>query len=205
MNYKTLNRLTLIWVTILIGFLPTGTDAGIIAAVHGGYYAPQGWADTHELIFDDSGNYALGFELGYTFNNPLELAVCADFVSGDGERVWPDGNGGWESDGTSVSYDLMPISVIARYRFLREHTFSPYIGAGVGFVQFDESGEDTKDGEGFILQGGGDFYITKLIKAYIEIEWNSFPDIIGHAGASRYFNEDDLGGIFGRLGIRFTF
>jgi len=194
-----------ITLSIVISLFCSSAEAGVILGIRGGFNMPQGWADAHDVVYDSSGSLAFGFEAGYTFNFPLEVALGVDFISEDGTRVWPDGQGGWESDETPVSYDLMPVTLVARWRFLREQTFSPYAGAGLGFVTFEESGEDSKDGTGFVLQGGADYYLTKLVKVYVEVEYTSFPDIIGNAGTSGYFNEDDVGGITARLGVRFTF
>jgi opacity protein-like surface antigen len=195
----------LITLSIVICLCCPTADAGVILGIRGGFHMPQGWADAHDVIYDSSGSLAFGFEAGYTFNFPLEIALGVDFMSEDGTRVWPDGQGGWESDDTSVSYDMMPVTLVARWRFRREKTFSPYAGAGLGYVTFEESGEDSKDGTGFVLQGGGDFYLAKRVKLYGEVEYTSFPDVIGNAGTSHYFGEDDVGGLSVRLGVRFTF
>lgn len=195
--------IVVICLAILIG--SPGASAGIIASIRGGFYSPAGWSDSHDVIYDGSGAFILGAEIGYTFNFPLEIALAYDTLSEDGTRVWPDDQGGWESANESVSYDLRPITAVARWRFLREQTISPYLGAGFGFVKFEETEGKSESGAGFVLQGGGDWYITKLVKLYMEVEWTSFPDVIGEAGVSRYYGEDDVGGIIGRIGVRFTF
>ncbi|MBN1356244.1 outer membrane beta-barrel protein [bacterium] len=189
----------------IMAVLSPAASGGVIVALKGGYYMPNGWADSHDAVYGGSGMVAFGIEAGYTFEFPLEIALGIDFIPEEGNRIWPDGQGGWESTGESISSDLMPVTLVARWRFMRERTFSPYTGAGIGYVQFKETRENAKKGSGLVLQGGGDFYLTKLVKLFVELEYTSFPDIIGDAGASRYFGENDLGGITTRLGARFTF
>ncbi|MBN1551134.1 hypothetical protein JW979_06680 [bacterium] len=183
----------------------SAVHAGVFFGFNGGYYLASGWSDTHDLIYGGDGNYCLGLEAGYAFHFPLEVSLNASFISKNGNRVWPDGNGGWESTGESITYDMMPINLIARWRFIREGIFSPYVGAGLGYVQFDETGESTKNGEGFLLVGGGDFFVHQWMKLFVELEWASYADVIGNAGASRYFGEGDLSGLSARTGVRFTF
>ncbi len=203
---KTLNTCIILFISsaVFTALIPT-VSAEMFGGVRLGYYLPQGWSDTHDLIYGSGGDPDYGLELGYTFDFPLELAFAADFISGDGHRVWPDGNGGWETSGDSISYDLRFFTLVARWRFLRGETFSPYLGAGLGIAQFDESGEDSENGTGFLAQGGCDFMLNRLIHFYLEMEYSAYPNVIGDAGASRYFGEDDVGGFLTRLGVRFRF
>lgn len=179
--------------------------AGFQAGIRGGYFLASGWSDTHDLIYDSAGTYAIGAEIGYGFFFPMDLVLSVDFLSADGERVWPNESGGFESTGESVSYDMIPISLAARWHFLLENTFSPYIGIGVSYVQFSETDEETIDGTGLLIQAGSDVYLSRFFRFFVEADWRSYPDTIGDLGASYYFNETDLGGITGRIGLRVVF
>jgi opacity protein-like surface antigen len=180
-------------------------SAGFIVSVRGGYYIPQGWSDTHKLIYDGSGTISYGLETGYAFSFPLEVLVAVEFASADGHRVWPAEDGGWDVTDDAISYDLKTYSLIGRWRFLKGERVSPYLGGGLGFVQFDETGESAKDGQGFIIQGGSDLSVSRYFTIFVELEWSSFAGVIGNAGASRYYGEDNLGGLTARTGIRFSF
>ncbi len=175
--------------------------SGFGASLHLGYYIPAGWADTYDLVYGGSGEPAYGIELKYLFDMPLELAFTLDMISGSGEAVWPDG----ESSGESISFDLMPLMMYARWRFNPDAKLSPYLGLGGGFVTFKESGRGSKSGGGFGLQGGLDYSFLENLNGYAEIEYTSFPDVIGGGDASLYYGEDDVGGITIRMGIRYLF
>ncbi len=204
---KLLKGLGFIPVLLVMGacLFSVEASAALMFGVKAGYYLPQGWQDTHDVVYDSSGEITYGVEVAYRFHFPLELAVSGTFISGDGERVWPNQSGGWEKTGDSVSYDLMPITLIGRWRFLREGRVLPYLGAGIGFVTFEEDGAESQDGTGLILQAGSDFSLGKNLSFFLEVEWASYPDVIGNEGVSRFYSEDDVGGITGYAGLRITF
>lgn len=174
---------------------------GFGVSFHVGYYLATGWHDTHDMIYGGSGDPAFGLELKYQFDMPLELALSTDYVTGSGDEVWPDG----EKTGNSISYDLTPVLLYARWRFSPETKLSPYLGIGGGFVTFKESGRGSKSGTGYGLEAGLDYAFTDHVNGYLEVEYTSFPDVIGNGDASLYYGEDDVGGTTVRLGVRYLF
>lgn len=86
-----------------------------------------------------------------------------------------------------------------------------YGGGGFLFVNYRESstfGEAEDDSNesfnGYLFFGGVDVRIWKLIYAGGEVQYRMVPDALGEGGASREFNETDLGGVVVRMlfGVR---
>ena len=205
MNNNTKLWIRTLCVLIVLTAVSIPCSAALQIGIRGGYFIANGWSETHDLIYDSPGTYSIGAEFTYQFFIPLDLTLAVDVLSASGERVWPSEDGGFEPTGESVSYDMTPITLTARWHFLRESILSPYVGIGVGYVQFKESGEETIDGAGFLVQAGSDVYISRYFRFFFEAEYNSYPDTIGNFGASYYFDESDLGGIVARTGIRVVF
>jgi len=173
--------------------------------IRGGYYLAPNWADTYDVIYDNGGELAFGLELGYRIFDSLEIGIAYDLVSGDGERVWPDESGGFLGTGESVTFDLNLATIFGRYYFLPEFDVSPYLGAGLGYAMFEETGEDSENGIGFLVLGGMKWDWTQAFQLMIEGEYSAYPDVIGSGDLSEYFNEDDVGGLTVRLGMRYSF
>jgi hypothetical protein len=84
-----------------------------------------------------------------------------------------------------------------------------YGGGGFLFVNYRESStfgesEDNESFNGYLVFGGLDVTIWKLIYAGAEVQYRMVPDALGGGGSSREFNETDLGGVVVRMlfGVR---
>jgi opacity protein-like surface antigen len=86
-----------------------------------------------------------------------------------------------------------------------------YGGGGFLFVNyretstFSEPEDDSSESfNGYLVFGGVDVTVWKLIYAGAEVQFRMVPDALGEGGASREFNETDLGGFVVRMlfGVR---
>lgn len=94
---------------------------------------------------------------------------------------------------------------------LRAPRLHAYGGGGFLFVSYRESssfaetGDDSRESFiGYTVFGGVDVTIWKLIYAGAEAQFRIVPDALGEGGASREFEETDLGGVVVRVlfGVR---
>ncbi|MCC7008007.1 MAG: hypothetical protein IT184_04260 [Acidobacteria bacterium] len=121
-------------------------------------------------------------------------------------------------DGTAVPLDI-PLTLELRHLEVgggwrqerRGARLVPYAGAGLlrlRYVErspFADTGEDSDETfTGYAAFAGVDVSVWKWIVAGAEIQFRSVPDALGDGGASRAFNERDLGGVTARalIGIR---
>jgi len=170
-----------------------------------GYSLVRNWADTYDVLYDNGGELVYGLELNFQVTERFELVMAYDMMSGDGERTWPDGSGGFNPTGEDVTFDLSMATVYGRYYFRPQSGLSPYLGAGAGYAMFEETDEDAENGIGFLILGGLRWRWTPAFQLMLEGEYSSYPDVIGSGDLSRYFNEDDVGGFIVRMGIRYSF
>lgn len=198
-------RFIVIFGMILILTTFSAANASWGLAVRGGYLMSPNWADTYDVAYDNGGEMVLGVELDYSISQHWEIGLAVDMISGDGERVWLDGTGNWVKTGEGITFDMMPISLITRWYFMPQSMLSPYAGAGIGYTNFEETDDDSESGIGYIALGGLRLSASDAFHLLFEAEFSSYPDIIGDGDLSYHFNEDDVGGITLRLGLKYTF
>ncbi|MBN1878633.1 hypothetical protein JW823_00810 [bacterium] len=203
-----LNRTILCLVLSLIAgpmvFAVTETQPRFAMGLRSGYYLLPNWSDTYDAIYDNSGEMMLGLEFGYRLTESLEIGVSADMISGDGERVWPDGSGNWEGTGESVSFDIVPIVMFSRFSFLCDSNLSPYLGIGIGYSFFKETDDESSSGFGFLGTAGIRWKRYSPFELLAEAEYSTFQGVIGEGDASEYFSEDDIGGVSIRICFRYV-
>jgi hypothetical protein len=142
------------------------------------------------------------------------LRVGATRTSVDGERVVVV-QGQATKLGIPLHLTMTPLEIGAGWRFTgRSATqlVTPYIGGGavmLGYKEtsdFAESNDNTdKSFNGFGVFGGVDVRITKMVGAGGEFHYRSIKNALGEAGASKEFNEKDLGGTVIRVHIALRF
>jgi hypothetical protein len=122
-----------------------------------------------------------------------------------GHRVYVDG-GEVFALGVPMTVDWTPIAVTAGWRFQRER-MSPYVGAGVGRIHYQERFNFADAGEGvdarfasYHVVGGVEIRNGWVATAF-EVQYSRVPDSLGVGGASAAFHETDLGGITGRIRV----
>jgi opacity protein-like surface antigen len=125
----------------------------------------------------------------------------------DGERVFVDGGTAY-SLGIPLQVTLRPIDVAAGWR-LTTGRFSPYVGGGISSLSYEETsafaqaGDDLKARKsGPLFLAGVDARLVKWVHIGGELRYRAIKGILGAAGASEAFGEDEIGGM--SAGIRFS-
>lgn len=118
-----------------------------------------------DLNFDADQGFGLALDVFWSNRISTELAV----MKFSPEAAF-EGSGGFE-DLIAGDLDMMPITAALRFHFAPESRFDPYLGAGVGYILFDEIDSsnlddidigalDVDDDYGFLLNAGFSFDIT---------------------------------------------
>ena len=111
--------------------------------------------------------------------------------------------------GIPVTIEVTPIEVTGGWRFKNfSPRFVPYVGAGWSSYAYKETSDFADAGDdvderfsGFHILGGAEFKLTHWLGVGGELAWTTVPDALGTGGASRAFDETDLGGVSYRLKI----
>jgi len=125
--------------------------------------------------------------------------VGAFALSLDGERFFVD-DGEVFPLGIPLEVKMRPVDVAGGWRF-QYGRLSPYVGAGVTFLSYEETSDTDASGEGVddrkagaLVLGGADVALWRFIHAGGELRYRRVTGILGEAGASAEFGEDDAGG-----------
>lgn len=105
--------------------------------------------------------------------------------------------------GIPLTLKMTPIEIGAGWRFagVAPPWFTPYIGAGMVRLGYDESSAFAQPGEnlnesftGYSVYGGADVRLWRLLTAGAEVQYRTI-DAIGEGGVSQAFGESNLGGV----------
>jgi hypothetical protein len=128
-----------------------------------------------------------------------------------GSRVFVSGGDVFQL-GIPLTVTMTPIEAGGGWRFRsKSGRLTPYAGISylsMGYVEeseFAEAGENTSERfTGQAVFGGFELGILKWLTAAAEAQYRRVPDALGAGGASKEFNETDLGGFAARvtIGIR---
>ena len=129
--------------------------------------------------------------------------------SADGERAFVFNNEVIPL-GLPVEVTVVPIEVSVgwRARVRRLPKLVPYAAVGLTSMKYQETSDSSTPAEnaderfgGYHLLGGAEYKIVRWLGVAGEVAWTTVPDAIGESGASRAFNETDLGGTTLRVKI----
>jgi hypothetical protein len=166
-------------------------------------------SESFDAVLDTSSGviFGGGAEVGLPWGG-LYFGVGAWRFSEEGERVFVSGSEVFRL-GIPVTIEVTPIEVTGGWRFKNvSPRFVPYVGGGWSSYayketsDFAEAGDDVDDRfSGFHILGGAEFKLTRWLGVGGELAWTTVPDALGTGGASRAFDETDLGGVSYRLKI----
>ena len=116
-----------------------------------------------------------------------------------GERVFID-HGTVYSLGIPLRITMRPIDLAGGWRF-HAGRVSPYAGGGLTFLSYREesdfsvAGEDVDERKrGGLVLVGADVRLVRLVSVGGEVRFRSVGDVLGSAGVSQIFGEEQLGG-----------
>lgn len=151
-------------------------------------------SDTYDAIFGDP-MPMLGAQVEWEPWPRLLVGLSLDYGRVTGELVRlsdpPTGTG----VGAKLTY--IPVHLTAAWRADRGGDWAVHLGAGPSWLSWDfDSRVSTSDGS----ETGGHLLVSlrRLRESWIfggELRWSSFPDAIGDAEASKFFGDDDAGGL----------
>ena len=179
-----------------------GIFHGVVMEGRIGFFRPVQFADSFKAVFDSMGGMLFGAGMRVELPKGIYVEGALDYFSKDGYRVYVSGTKVVRTDfDTSIS--IIPITFTGGYRFRLKPSIVPYIGAGFGRYYFRQKdiatelkGESSYKGYGgYHLLGGIEFRGDKPISFAGELKWNTVPQVIGEGGVSKYYEEDNIGGV----------
>ena len=182
---------------------------GFAIALEGGYYAMSNASNSAKAVFDGSSG-------GFTYGAFVRTGLGRSWFVGVGARMFrKDGQRAFAADKDSPAFTLghplkvriLPVYGLVGYRLSPDASFSPYVGAGVGFTSYHE--ESTVAGETFEQSATkasfhgvlGLEYGRGHVRFGVEGMYTTAPNTLGQGGISKVYEEDDAGGfsVVGRI------
>ena len=193
-------------VTLASGAGAQGIDIKGYGLIGGMSFAAS---DSFDAVLDTSSGtiFGGGAEVGLPWGG-LYVGVGAWRFSEEGQRVFVSGSEVFRL-GIPLTVEVTPIEVTGGWRFKGiSPRFVPYVGAGWSSYAYKETSDFADAGEdvderfsGFHILGGAEFKLTRWLGVGGELAWSRVPDALGTGGASRVFDETDLGGTSYRLKV----
>lgn len=181
--------------------------------------AIRGYGSGGVMIFSaaESFDAVLGKRSLPTFGGGVEvilrdnifIGVGAWRASQDGERVFVGPDNEVFPLGIPLQVTVTPIELTGGWRFTNlSRRFVPYVGGGFSSFKYSEDTNsdapdddvDERFGGGHLL-GGVEVRVSAWLGVSGEVVWTTIPDGLGSAGASKAFDETNLGGTAVRVKV----
>jgi opacity protein-like surface antigen len=163
--------------------------------------------DTFGAVFGDSTGSFRGGGGDVVLGRRIFVEVSAARFEETGERVFL-----FEDTvnrlGIPLTATITPIELLGGIRFLRWERLIPYAGIGFGSFKYEETSQFNTDDEnlsvkknGLVLVGGAEFRLGRWIGVSADAHYSRVHGILGAAGISQEYGDDDLGGIAARFRV----
>ena len=152
-----------------------------------------GAADSWDAVFGDPMIQG-GIGLEWRPMRRLLLLATADYGSANGEQVLLTDPP--TSTGIGVTFTYLPVHLGAAWIVNPDRRWRVALGGGPTFVSWDDDSGGGASGSDFgghvlaQLRHAGDSFSWGA-----EARWSTVPDAVGEGGVTRFFGEDDIGGI----------
>lgn len=157
-------------------------------------------ADSFKAILDTSGGVFYGGGAQVYFG-PIYVDVGTSRFEKTGERAFV-----FEGDvfrlGIPDRITMTPVVVTAGYRFPIRERMVPYVGGGVGSLQFEEDSDFADPGENVSERFtsyhgivGVEYSAMRWLFLAGEVRYTAVPDALGAPGIAADFGESNLGGV----------
>jgi opacity protein-like surface antigen len=162
---------------------------------------------TFDAVFGAPAQPFWGGGVQVVFRGGLFVEVSGSQFKKDGQRAFVS-NGETFRLNIPLTATITPVELSAGYRFrlAKNESIIPYVGAGVGWYHYQETSQFSDSGEnidarhnGFLLDGGVEFRVHRLVGLAADAHYTHIPGILGTGGLSKDVNETDLGGIAARF------
>jgi hypothetical protein len=163
---------------------------------------------TFNAVFQSSVAPFFGGVVDVVVKKRFFVDVAISHTSREGQRAFVNGGEVFRL-GTPLRMSTTPIEFTGGYRFrFGTSRVIPYAGAGVGVYSYHETADFNDPADdvnlshaGFILLGGAEIRVTRWIGITGDAQYTRVPGILGQAGLSKDLNENDFGGVAGRLRV----
>jgi opacity protein-like surface antigen len=180
-------------------------------------FAPRGYVmfsrqqfaaqDTFDAIFGDASGSFRGFGADLVIARNLFVELGWSRFEETGERVFLFNNTVYKL-GIPLTISVKPFEIAGGYRVTAWRWVIPYGGIGVASARYEETSDFAATGDnvsvsgnGVVFVGGAEVRLAKIIGVSADIHHSTLGDMIGKAGISKEYGEDDLGGTSVRFRI----
>src|SRR5262245_61835116 len=170
--------------------------------------------NTFDAVFGKSSGEFLGGGVQVVIRDSFFGELSGSRFEQTGSRVVV-ANGAVFSLGITLKARLTPVELTGGYRFrLRRLVWlRPYADAGMGWYSYNQTftaaaatctaidADVSAKHNGFVMHGGVEVRLHRWVGVSADFQYTHVPGIIGSDGASKAFNENDLGGVGGRFRV----
>jgi len=162
---------------------------------------------TFDAIFGDASGSFRGFGADLVIARNAFVEIGWARFEKTGERIFLF-DGDVFKLGIPLTISLRPFELTGGYRATIWPRVIPYGGLGIATTRYEETsdfaaaGDDVSvSGSGLVLVGGAEVRVARFIGVSADLHYSTLKDIIGKAGISKEYSEDDLGGTSVRFRI----
>jgi outer membrane protein W len=163
---------------------------------------------TFNAVFETNTVPAWGAGVAFVVRRRVFVDVAVSRMSKSGQRAFVS-NGEAFRLAIPLRVTSTPVEISGGYRFgSRRSRVVPYVGLGVGSYSYRETSDFSAPGEdvdarhaGVLVLGGVEFRLSRWVGISGDAQYTRVPGILGQAGISKDLNENDLGGLAGRLRV----
>ncbi len=202
---------------LLGGFLLVPATSSAQAGSGYPMFAPRGYVmfsrqqfsaeKTFEALFDDASGSFRGFGADLVLARNVFIEVGWSRFEATGERAFLF-DGDVFKLGIPLTATVTPFEFTGGYRVTVWPRVIPYGGLGIASTRYEETsdfasaGDDVSvSGSGLVVLGGAEVRLARYIGVSADIHYTTLEDIIGKAGISKEYGENDLGGTAVRFRI----
>lgn len=158
-------------------------------------------SNTFDAVLGSGRGQDFGGGLNLT-QGPGYIEIGARRFSKTGERVFVGQDRQVFPLGIDTTVTMTPLDVTAGWRFRpRFGRVIPHLGVGYTRLKYEETSDFADAGEnvsasfnGYHVVGGAEVRVARWVGLTAEVMWTSVPDGLGKGGASKAFDEKNLGG-----------
>jgi hypothetical protein len=197
-------------VLLLLVALPS--TAGELAVEAQVGYFEMAAQDSAKALFGSPGGATFGGAVRYNVWRGAFVSAGVRTFSKQGERVFLIAPGSTiQKLGFPVSVRLTPVLLSAGYRFRHGKLIVPYASLGAALTSYSESSDvagesfdDEASKTGFVGAAGIEAG-RGLVRFGVELGYSSVSGVVGLAGVSKLYGEDDVGGfhVVGKVAVAF--
>jgi opacity protein-like surface antigen len=162
---------------------------------------------TFDAVFGQSLQPFWGGGVQVALRSGIYVEVSASRFEKTGQRAVVF-NGQVFQLGIPLTARITPLEVSAGYRFGMSARLIPYAGAGIaryGYVETSEFAEASENVDatqtGYLVLGGVEFRAHRWVGVSVDVQYTQVSGILGSAGISKEFGEDNLGGTSVRVKV----